>query len=249
MDIVDKGRKPVVNAIFFADSIPILKIYKSKYILDNSNSFEFISDASIKMNVNDSVYDLVYNHLTNAYENLSVLIHENQKIKINVTTSIGNARAETIVPYNVPILYYDTLPHYDKEGNYDGTEIKITFSDPINDHNYYIFTYLSNDADLSNNMIQNIPGFQIIGHYLFIDDIAMNGKNITISYIARKYYYGEKGTFIEFILMHVDEHLYRYQLSAKKQDGFSPFSEPVLIYNNINVCGSVNISRAVIHFQ
>ncbi len=253
-EIIDKGRKPVVNAIFFADSVPILRLYKSKHILDNANSFEYITDASVYLYINTESYNLSYNQITNTYENNSIRLLTNQRVEIIANTSIGNVRGETIIPYNVPILFYDTLPHYDKLGNYDGTQINITFNDPKNDHNYYIFSYQSSRY-IFYNINQNFPGVELIGKNLFLEDISFNGQNKTISLhvLSNSYIEMNNNNDLEFILMHVDENLYRYQLTALKQTEVSPFIEPIMVYNNISnglgICGSASISRVVIHFQ
>lgn len=249
MDITDKGRKPVVNALLIADSIPKISVYQSTHILDTSQS-PIISNAEVFLTTNfQNTITLYYNNYLQQYVNSSIHLHEGDKIKLNVNTSIGNAEVEVTIPSKIEILNLDTLPHFDNSGNKQGIEIKLSFKDPSTTKDYYIL-YTQNGSYLNTIGYEgNDPAIEEMNNRLFISDLTFNGKQKNISLIFYNNYDMYPSNMLYIYLMHVDENYYKYVYSVyKQQEGNnSPFSEPVIAYNNIKngygIGGAANIYK------
>ncbi|MCX7862942.1 MAG: DUF4249 domain-containing protein [Bacteroidales bacterium] len=252
MEITDKGRKPVVNAILIADSIPIVKIFQSMHILDNK-PFKKITDAQVRLIINGQSKMLLFDSLTEVYTDTNIILQPFSEVTVDVQTGFGNAKGKTVIPVNIPILSIDTVSHYSNEGNYDGVEIRLRFSDVPNEKNYYMISFKSSTMTPTFEET-NDPGFDYFYDKVLISDFAFDGKVKTIKLICYRSidYYFQTGT-IEFFLFHLDESLYKYQLSFNKQQNTSasPFSEPVIVFNNIvngyGICGSANVSKVTIN--
>jgi len=254
MDIIDKGRKPVINALFIADSVPQISVYQSKHILDASQS-PVITNAEVTLTTNlQSTATLSYSTLTQQYTNQGIQLHEGDQLKLNVNTSIGNAKAEITIPSKIAILSLDTFPHFDNSGNRQGIEIKLSFKDPSASKDYYILYTQTVSYISSTGYEGNDPAIEEMNNRLFINDLTFNGKQKNISLIFYNNYEEYSSNVLQIYLMHVDEHYYKYAYSAYKQQsiGNSPFSEPVIVYNNIEngygILGSAAISVKYINF-
>lgn len=249
MDITDKGRKPVINALFIADSIPKISVYQSTHILDASQS-PIITNANVILTTNvQNTITLSYNNFLKQYTNSSISLHEGDQIKLNVNTSIGNAEVEVTIPSKIKILNIDTFPHFDNSGNKQGIEIKLSFNDPSASKDYYII-YTQNGSYLNTISYEgNDPAIEEINNRLFISDLTFNGKQKNISLIYYNNYDMYSSNILYIYLMHVDENYYKYAYSAYKQQESdnSPFSEPVIVYNNIKngygIVGTANIFK------
>ena len=246
MEITDTGRKPVVNAVFIADTFPVVKVFESKHILDNTH-YKNISNAQVNIIVDGQLWSLTYDTIKRIYTDTSLRISSQSNVIVNVDTYLGKAEGTTTVPIHVPILSCDTFPHFDKNGNYDGVELRLRFKDIANVHNYYMITFHSNSLYPTFDAY-NEPGLEYINEKIFLDDFAFDGKIKTLKFFVYRYAgkYMNYNGIIEFYLFHLDESLYKYQLSLQKQinTGNSPFSEPVMVYNNIKngygICGSAS---------
>lgn len=249
MNITDKGRKLVVNALFIADSIPKISVNQSTHILDTSQN-PIISNAEVFLTTNfQNTFTLSYNTLLQQYTNSSIHLHEGDKIKLNVNTTIGNAETEVIIPSKIEILSLDTFPHFDNSGNKQGIEIKLSFKDPSTTKDYYIL-YTQNGSYLNTiGYEENDPAIEELYNRLFINDLTFNGKQKNISFIFYNNYDMYPSNMLYIYLMHVDENYYKYAYSVyKQQEGNnSPFSEPVIAYNNIKngygIGGAANIYK------
>lgn len=249
MDITDKGRKPVVNALFIADSIPKISVYQSTHILDASQS-PIISNAEVFLTTNfQNTITLSYNNLLKQYTNSSIYLNEGDHIKLNVNTTIGNAEVEVTIPSKIEILSLDTFPHFDNSGNKQGIEIKLSFKDPSVSKNYYILYTQTGSYLNSLGYDGNDPAIEEINNRLFISDLTFNGKQKNISLVFYNNYDIYHSNMLYIFLMHVDENYYKYAYSVYKQQvgEISPFSEPVIAYNNIKngygIGGAANIYK------
>lgn len=250
MEITDKGRKPVINAVFIADTFPVVKVFESKHILDNT-PYKYITNAQVNITVNGQLRSLIFDTLKGIFTDTTLRIASQSDVLVNVETYLGKAEATTTIPILVPILSCDTFPHFDKNGNYDGVEVRLRFKDIANVHNYYMITFHSNSLYPTFDNSLNEPGLEYINEKIFIDDFAFDGKIKTLKLLVYRDV-GENMNHsgkIEFYLFHLDESLYKYQLSLQKQMniGVSPFSEPVMVYSNIKngygICGSACYSK------
>lgn len=255
MEITDKGRKPVVNAVFIADTFPVVKVFESKHILDNTQ-YKYISNAQVNITINGQLRTLTFDTLKGIFTDTTIRIASQSNVLVNVDTYLGKAEGNTTIPTLVPILSCDTFPHFDKNGNYDGVEIKLKFKDNANEHNYYMITFNSNSLYPTFDNSFNEPGLEYINEKIFIDDFAFDGKTKTLKFFVYRYAgeYMNYSGMVEFYLFHLDESLYKYQLSLQKQIsiGSSPFSEPVMVYNNIKngygICGSASYTKVKVDF-
>lgn len=249
MEIIDKGRKPVVNALFIADSIPQVSVFQSTHILDQNNS-KLINNAEVILTTNEqSANILSYSSFSQKYSNPAILVNEGDKIKLNVSTSIGSAQGETTIPSKIQIISLDTFPHIDNNGHQQGIEIKLSFKDPSATKDYYILYTQMGEYISSAGYDGNDPAINEMNNRLFIDDLTFNGKQKNVSLVFYNNYDLYSSNMFYIYLMHVDENYYKYAYSVYKQQAGdnSPFSEPVIVYNNIKngygICGAANITK------
>jgi len=254
MDIIDKGRKPVVNSLFIVDSIPTAKVFQSTHILDQTQNNN-ITNAKFIAIYNNQVFDTLYfSNALNQYISYNHIIQGNEKIKIKVETNIGTVESEITTPTRVHFNSVDTFPYYGNSSTRQGTEIKLSFNDPSATKDYYIiYTQMGNYINAA-SYDSDDPSIEELNNHLFLEDLTFNGKQKNISLIFYNNFYENTPKTLKIYLMHVDEHYYKYAYSAYKQQiaGNSPFSEPVIAYNNIKngygIFGAAAISTININF-
>ncbi|NSW45421.1 MAG: DUF4249 domain-containing protein [Bacteroidales bacterium] len=254
MDIIDKGRKPVVNALFIVDSVPSATVFQSTHILDPAESNN-ITNAKFIAIYNHQVFDTLYfSNTLNQYISYNHIIQSNEKIKIQVETNVGTVESEITTPTKIQFNSADTFPYYGNSSTRQGTEIKLSFNDPSATKDYYIIYTLMGNYINATGYNGNDPSIEELNNHLFIEDLTFNGKQKNISLIFYNNFDEYMSNTLCIYLMHVDEHYYKYAYSAYKQQntGISPFSEPVMVYNNIKngygIFGTAAISVININF-
>jgi|GEM_PF-5404707 hypothetical protein len=251
-EIVDKGRKPVVNAIFITDSVPKIYIYQSVHILDKPEK-NVINQAQVQLINNQNQFIIPYNNIQQCYKLDSLIIAENTKYNIKIQTPLGNIENEINTVAKINNIYVDTtLQHNEFEKK---VNIKIRFKDDTYKKNYYIF-YVTNNTDIQYISINDMS-IEVINGIAFFTDELFNGDYKTIQ--TSVYLFGDNYSystnFLDIYLINADEHSFKYFYSTNKQinSKFNPFSEPVMIYSNIvngyGIIGSYSVSKSTIVVQ
>ncbi|MBS1669304.1 MAG: DUF4249 family protein [Bacteroidetes bacterium] len=162
-----------------------------------------------------------------------------------------SATAEDIMPSQVPFtitLKSNAKKFVIPEVSSSPTscdQIEITFTDPVATNDYYSFNlsslslktgFLIFDADAEIDLGKSEPGTVTVLKYgtVFYQDKNFNGKQKTV----QLYVPSQSGEDYKYILNsnHISKNLYKYQrsyINYQRTLG-DPYSEPVLVYSNVN---------------
>lgn len=243
MKIPDKGRKPVINCLFNADSIFKVQIYQSHFILDNAESQE-ITNALVTITENETTIDTLNYSSLGYYSNSQLIPTSGKNYKIVATYDGKTASSTSIIPHPITITKIDTSSFNNQQGGYFSFNVQI--NDPASETNYYLLKIEKEYNDYYNNNLQTIysnnnedPSLdaQWQGAYI-INDNLFNGKtkvfqlNIDI-FNLYNYYNSLNKFYISLYSISKDYYLYAKTSESQINTNNSPFSEPVLVYNNI----------------
>ena len=246
MKIPDKGRKPVINCLFNADSTFKVQIFQSHFILDNAESQE-ITNALVTITENETTIDTLNYSSSGYYSNSQLIPATGKNYKIVATYDGKTASGSGIIPNPQAITKIDTSSYNNQQGGYFRFNVQI--NDPANETNYYLLKIEKESTDYyNNNNLQTIypninedPSLdaQWQGSYI-INDNLFNGKtkvfqlNIDIYNLYNTNYIDSINKFhISLFSISKDYYLYAKTSESQINTSNSPFSEPVLVYNNI----------------
>ncbi len=136
IDIPDNGRKLVVNSFFGADSVLMVSLTESRYILDNKYNFDKIADAEIRLYEGDKYIESLQMQEDSTYFGNYILKANNiYKIEVN-SGEFPQLTAESLLPEKTEILELSAENTKDEEG-YDALGFTLTFKDNPEEDNYY----------------------------------------------------------------------------------------------------------------
>lgn len=242
MKIPDKGRKPVINCMFYNDSAFTVQIYESRFILDDAD-FQLVENAVVTIRENETIIDtLVYNN--NGYYKSSHLIPQiGENYKIATICNGQTAESEGNIPVKQIISQIDTLALSSQNGDYFRFNVKI--NDPANETNYYLLKIEKLNVDYYYNKLQIVfvnsddPSLdaQWQGAYI-VNDNLFNGKIKTFPLdidFSNLYNYNNDSIKFYISLYSISKDFYLYAITSQAQtsNNGSPFSEPILVFNNI----------------
>ena len=242
MKIPDKGRKPVINCLFEADSTFIVQVFQSHFILDQAQP-QPVENALVTITENESVTDTLVYSSQRYYTGLHLLPQIGKTYKIEAIVNGQSATGTETIPSLQTITKIDTLTHCTQDGDFFGFNVQI--KDPAQETNYYLLkiektvscysgystiTISANSDDLSLDD-------QWQGSYIINDNI-FNGKTKVFPLdiaLSNLYNYNDSiNTFyISLYSISKDYYLYAKTVQAQNYSGNSPFSEPIMVYNNI----------------
>ncbi len=244
MTIPDKGRKPVINCLFEADSTFKVQIFQSHFILDNADPQE-INNALVTVTENETIIDTLIYSSKGYYSSSHMIPQIGKKYSISATFNDKNASSSGVIPNAQIITNMDTTSFHDEKGDYFRFNVQI--NDPANETNYYLLKIEKESNDYYNeNKIQTIrtnisedPSLDAQWQgSLIINDNLFNGKtkifqlNIDIFNL-----YNNNDSINKFYisLFSISKDYYLYAKTSESQinSSNSPFSEPVLVHNNI----------------
>lgn len=155
--------------------------------------------------------------------------HNGKKINTEFR-SISNSSIEEID------IKIDSIMEADEFGNISYTYYAYPkWRDIAGEKNYYCLTFTSLYITPDGDTIAN--NFNDIYSNLYISDEGFDGQlmNATLEYYGGFFMeVGGNGGIFEVSISKIDEHYYRYFKSLQNYSGDDPFSEPSLIYSNIN---------------
>lgn len=242
MKIPDKGRKPVVNCMFYNDSVFIVQVFESKFILDDAG-YQPIENAFVTISENGIVSDTLTYYSQGYYKSNNLISQIGKNYEIEATFNGNTATSEGIIPSKQIITNIDTLLYSDQHN--DNFRFNIKINDTENETNYYMLKIEKVNSVYYNNNIQIIysnsealsietqwQGSQVINDNLF------NGKAKTFSLdidLSNLYNYNNEPIkfYISLYSISKDYYLYAVTSQAQQNTNGSPFSEPVMVYNNI----------------
>jgi len=236
MNIPDKGRKIVLNSII-TDNKPIsVELTKSIHILDNQNYFNPLKGAEVILYENDIFIETLTQSADDKYIS-SYLLQKGRIYTIKATYENESVNSKTIIPNSVPVVITDFKMITKEYGDYLRATIQI--NDPSNEPNYYMLGFFTNDTNYNELYIDDEtenPSFEsYYQNYVVFSDESFNGKQHKIT-INVQYNMSEINNVVYAYLksLSYDKYMYVKTLYAHYQSGSSPFSEPVMVYNNIN---------------
>jgi len=242
MKIPDKGRKPVVNCMFYNDSVFIVQVFESKFILDDAG-YQPIENAFVTISENGIVSDTLTYYSQGYYKSNNLISQIGKNYEIEATFNGNTATSEGIIPSKQIITNIDTLLYSDHHN--DNFRFNIKINDTENETNYYMLKIEKVNSVYYNNNVQIVytnsealsietqwQGSQVINDNLF------NGKAKTFSLdidLSNLYNYNNEPIkfYISLYSISKDYYLYAVTSQAQQNTNGSPFSEPVMVYNNI----------------
>jgi hypothetical protein len=242
--IPDKGRKPVINCLFEADSTFKVQIFQSHFILDDADPQE-INNAIVTITENETIIDTLNYLSLGYYSSMNLIPQAGKRYNISASFNGKNASSSGIIPNAQIITNIDTSSFNNQQGEYFSFNIQI--NDPGNEINYYLLKIEKESIDYySGNNMQTIfanntedPSLDSKwqGSYI-INDNLFNGKTKTFELnmdIYNLYNYNDSANKFHISLYSISKDYYLYVKTSESQinTSNSPFSEPVLVHNNI----------------
>ena len=242
----------IVNSALTPGQIVDFKIYNSVPVSTyNFENIEEVDGATIILYENDTPVDEIQQ---NSYGYQSTYLPKegkNYRFELTLPNS-GPLSGQSYIPEAVPILL--TTANFESSTN--NVRVGITFSDPMETDNYYIFTlstlYLQNDGtyepfDFGHPWLYGASDFSVVEKNIFpngqrgllFSDNMINGKDYEL--IITMWDYSiigsspKKTCKICFQLTSISKEMYLYAKSFAEQGGggINPFNEYFNVYSNI----------------
>lgn len=213
-------------------------------IFDGSNvDYEqYIDNAVVTINNGTNTVQMPYSFNFNAY----ILEASLMKVDYNTsyTISISHAGKSLVTNFKtfsnssivINEIKVDSISKIDEFGFDSKTYFaNVKWQDPADEENYYcleLYGLVRGD----NGQIIRAPLSDYYGN-IYISDEGKNGTEMTRTLEAYTSTFGEFGQVylgFDVVISKTDEHYYRYFKSLQNYVGDDPFSEPSLIYSNVN---------------
>lgn len=252
----------VLNCYFSPDSIWLVQLSHSLSVLDNAD-LRFVDSAKMYLFENGVLLDSIYEQDQNHFYLLNGHLPEegnSYSLEVHAPGFESVVYAEDFIPTkvelnDVDIIIIDSfaIPNsfYDDDNRiYAEGFFEISFSDPPEEENYYQMSIYSIDTiqeyyDTSIVYIRkHFIRFSIddaasgvnedrSSHILFGDEV-FNGQNHKVRvnfdlWNAKR----DSEYYVEFVSLTRSGYLYRYSVDRYQNSIGDPFSEPVLIYDNV----------------
>jgi uncharacterized protein YaiE (UPF0345 family) len=240
MEIPDHGRKIVVNCFFSDTDTIIVNLSKSVFILDNSE-FYAVSGALVRIFDNNTLVATCSEFEQGKYKAIGFVPQKGKRYKIEVVKENDTLFSTSILPQSIPFVIADTSLIVRDYNTY--FRVKINLNDPVGVKNYYMiqfsldktmdslyyhdpFVYFSSDDKVIETYYENGGIFS---------DALFDGKTKSISFDLNTYDFWNDTNKLKINLYSLSEEMYLYIVSyvAQQNTSFSPFAEPVIVFNNI----------------
>lgn len=261
VNIPDRPAKLTLNCIFTPDSTWKVALTTDNSILDNSDFFTLVNDASVIVYQDGNPVDTLIlkkrdsRSSTNAYNYYSRTLKpfNTRPYEIRATSPrFGSVRAVSAIPDSTTIT--NAFAHLSLDATGEST-VTLTFKDRGNEKNYY-FVYVSQKFDYYYKydtlhgdgpliISTNDPAFQnnhSSDQGLLFDDGLFDGKAITIQ-TTLHYYYPYENEEVRVHLRTVSADLYNYLTTSDLQTQSSgdfldhgtsdPLAQPTIVFSNI----------------
>ena len=229
--------KIVVNC-FIGDELTVIKavVFKSNPVFsDGDGNYPYTSNVEENMYVvisNGSISaELVFNPETEFYEvgtDVFPLV-PGGNYTLTVTALDGETvSANTTIPLNAPIVQSSSFDVAQISNDFYGEQtrvtIKQTLTDPSSSFDYYRFYYVLQDQFLTNIYVSED----------YSDDNSLDG-NLLYNEHEMTAYYGSDNpiTSVKAFVIRGSEEYQRFHKTVYNQSPGDPFSEPSIIYSNV----------------
>lgn len=154
------------------------------------------------------------------------------RYELEVTTPDGKrVTAATTIPVEKPTI--DSFNLSQQAGPFGLTLdlLRVYWNDVSSSKNYYQL-YTTSESTNEDSLFGD-PGKFVLDNQVLDDEFAQNNR-ITTSFQTSLGLSPGDTAGIEMILAHTDEAYYRYHLLRLNYSGSNPFSEPTVMFNNVN---------------
>lgn len=246
MDIKDERRRIVVNSFISTDQPVQVSISRSQHILDNA-SIHYITDAKAYLYKNENLIDTFIHTQDGFYTIPGYYPETGATYKIMVSaTDLVDVEAINYIPVVIPIISIDTatVMYSGSGGDLGGVgesremlRCKIKFQDPSGQQNFYQLQLISSSGgpegyaiyfETDDSSVENFAG----QYGAFFNDELFDGKSHELNIYTENLFPGNTVYFMLFSVTK-DYSMYFRTLSTYQQNSGGPFSEPVMVYNNI----------------
>jgi hypothetical protein len=240
--IIDLGKPPrriALSATLDVDSFVKVHVNRSVSSLDNFGPVP-ITKANVYLYEDNILVDTLLHGYAGYYQ-------FNIKPQTGKTYTIGctyeqydSVYASTTLPNAVPIseATIDTNAFSSNEGS--KINIKLTFSDPGSESNYYFIKlyYIDdlNDYYYPVSMTSQDPLFNDVNDYIF-DDLTFNGKTRTFTFSIDKpnfQYQPIENFVLELQSLNYDAYQFMKTYERYLNNYDNPFAEPIPVYSNVS---------------
>jgi hypothetical protein len=230
--------KIVINC-FISDEIEVIKaaVFKSDPVFsDNDGNYPYAGKVEEDMYVvisNGSITaELIFNPQTEFYEvgtDVFPLV-AGGNYTLTVTAPDGETvSANTTIPVNAPIVQSSSFTQEQISNDFYGEQtrvtIKQTLTDPSSSFDYYRFYYVLQDQFLTNMYVGED----------YADDNSLDGNLLYNEHELTAYYGSDNPiTSIKAFVIRGSEEYQRFHKTVYNQSPGDPFSEPSIIYSNVD---------------
>ena len=251
--------KLVVNAAISSDSILTVNISKSIPILNNENNMTlpFVQGATINFYEDGQFLFPLQETDHGYYSKPAYKPSEGRVYSIKVDKQgFASVSAQTTIPEKVGIISFDTTIVTEEYQDYSEKIIscELKYTDDNNIENFYSLECIKSYYDPDDN-------YFVEHQYIFVEeseeyfydkpygillwtDKLTNGQTVSIKFEIDPYYIyyqpeGNDDVSVKYTiyLKSLEEDYYQYEKSKhlyyENGDGDDPFTEPVLIYSNV----------------
>lgn len=222
----------------------MLTLYLSDPIFDGSNldNTTQIKNAIITINDGVNTVRIRFNNNADAYlllkDSMQVDFSKEYTVSVDYNGKSISTSFKTIS--NIPITINDVKVDSTVEQDPFGGEFKtyyayLKWQDPASEKNYYcieLYGLVKND----NGDTSRVPLTDYYGN-LYLTDEGKNGNEmsatLSIGLMSFEMFFQDYIGF-DAVITKTDEHYYKYFKSLQNYTGDDPFSEPSLVYTNIN---------------
>ena len=230
--------KIVINC-FIGDELEVVKafIFKSNPVFSDTNgnypnTSEVQDDMYVVISNGVLSSELVFNEQTEAYEvdtDLFPLV-AGGNYTLAVTAPDGETvKANTTIPANAPIIHSSSYQVEQIDNDFYGEQTKVTIkqtlTDPSISFDYYRFYYVLEDQFMTNTYVSED----------YADDNLLDG-NLLFNEHEMTAYYGSDNpiTSVKAFVIRGSEEYYRFHKTVYNQSPGDPFSEPSIVYSNVD---------------
>jgi hypothetical protein len=211
------------------DSMITAQLSYSAPIFTQSLGPELITDADVELSGNNQTVKLLYNNFLQAYiaDTLTFKIKRGTLYRISVKTKAGETvTANCIVPSSyVPLLSALPLRRKEDLDRYTYRILATWIDEPLIKNYYRLYTEEKIDV------MGGAPFYNDLGSTMY-EDKDKDGKRLEVSNYLNYITEGIVNNF-DVYLLNTDVHYYKYHLSRLNDKGNDPFSEPNIVYSNI----------------
>jgi hypothetical protein len=221
-----------------------LKVYMSDPIFDGSTIDNTVMINNATVTISDGVqtvsfgYDFNVDSYVLPRTTLNIEYDKEYTVKVSYDGKTANSTIKTVS--NTPLLLNEVrIDSLIEEDPFSGSITTyygyVKWQDPPNEKNYYCLELYG--------LVKNINGdtsrISLSDFYsnIYLTDDGKNGSLMNASIEA--FLFAQEGNESDYIgyelmLTKTDEHYYKYFKSLQNYGGDDPFSEPSLIYTNVN---------------